>query len=67
MVRHSLKILQHLPPDFSRVPDYFMALRSKGLKKKLIQEMQLLVPFDERLFESACPIFTILRTSATTK
>ena len=35
MVRHSLKILQHLPPDFSSVPDYFMALRSKGLKKKI--------------------------------
>ena len=33
MVRHTLKILQHLPPDFSSVPDYFMALRSKWLKK----------------------------------
>ena len=31
MVRHTLKILQHLLQDFLSVSDHFTAMRSKGL------------------------------------
>ena len=31
MLRHNLKILQHLLQDFKSVYDHFMTLRSKGL------------------------------------
>ena len=32
MVRHTLKILQHLLQDFKNVSDHFGTLRIKGLK-----------------------------------
>ena len=31
MVRHTLKVLQHLLQDFKNVSDYFTTLQSKGL------------------------------------
>ena len=33
MIRHTLKILQHLLQDFLSLPDHFGTLRIKGLKK----------------------------------
>ena len=43
MVRHTLKILQHLLQDFYSVPDHFGTLCIKGLK--LVHEQVVNKPF----------------------
>ena len=42
MVRHTLKILQHLRQDFKSVSDHFTILRSKGLIEK--RQMRIKTP-----------------------
>ena len=42
MVRHTLKILQHLLQDFLSVSDHFTALRSKGLNSFLWRVVSML-------------------------